>query len=108
MPIRRALVSQSHAQRRGFVIQIPREHNRLRQIVDESAGGDDRRVTGQIGDQQAGAARGGRDENIPLRHQGVHLSHEQRTGPLRADIFDRRDETCGAETVGPIAGVLAG
>ena len=107
MPFCRALVSQRHAQRRGFVVEIASEHDRLRQVVDESAGSDDRRVAGQIRDQQTGAARSGRNEDIPLRHQRVHLPHQQSARPLRADVFDRRDEPRGTEAVGPIARALA-
>ena len=62
MPFRRAFVSQGHAQRRGFVVEIAGEHDRLRQAVNESARSDDSRVAGQVRDQEAGATWGGRDE----------------------------------------------
>ncbi len=65
-------------------------------------------MAGQISDQQTGASRSWRNEDIPLRHQRVHLPHQQSTGPLSADIFDRRNEPRGSEAVRPIAGVLAG
>src|SRR5215813_4540645 len=106
MPFRRAFVSQGYAQRRGFVVEIACKHYRLRQAVNESAGSDYRRMAGQVRDQQAGAARGGRDEDVPFRHQGVHLAHQQRPRPLSADVFDRRDEARGSEAVGPVAGAL--
>ena len=51
VPLRRALEGQRDTERRTFVVQPAREHNCLRQVVDETAGHDSCRMPGQVCDQ---------------------------------------------------------
>ena len=78
MPLRRLLERERDAQRRGFVIQPPGEHDRTRQArrAGEAARDADCRMPSHVRDDQAGAAGCGRDKDVPLRHQLVHVAHQ--------------------------------
>src|SRR6185295_8083561 len=90
-----------------FVVESAREHDRLRQAVDESAGHHNGRMPGQIGHQKARASWSGRHEHIPVRHEFVHLAYQQSPGTLRAQVLDSRNEASGPEGVRPVAWTLA-
>ena len=58
VPVRRLLKRERHPQWRGFVVQAAREHDRPRQArrSGKATGNANRRMTGQVCDDQAAAA----------------------------------------------------
>ena len=77
VPLRGLLECQRDAQRRRFIVQAAGEHDRAWQAwrARETAGDANGWMARQISDDQACAAGRGRNKNVPLRHQLIHLAH---------------------------------
>ena len=102
VPLRRSLERKRHSQGRHLVVDTSCKHDRHRQIVHKAARQHNRRMSGQIRHQQTGASRRRTNKHIPLRHQLLHLMHQQRACTLRAQILNRRNKSRSAKRVRPI------
>src|SRR5258708_36198907 len=76
MPLGRLLKRHGHAQGRTFFVEFAGEHQTLRESVDEPTWNYRLRMTCQVCRQQE-SAEGRRNQYIPIRHELVHLLHEQ-------------------------------
>ena len=66
-----------------------------------------RRMSGEIGNHQL-LAGSGRHNDIEIFHHSGHGFHGHHARAVGLNVFDGRDKTRGAESIGPVVGGLLG